>query len=273
MNRRGFTLLELLVVMGIMGFMGTLAVGGYRAMQRGMEDSSVLRNVSQFIRAAAQRADIDRQPVAIYFWNETLQGETASDEVPIVVGKAVAVRRSGRITAVSGRYLCDEFGDLRFNRLMLDEDEENESASGADRGQGIPLYHLNGNEGNQARKTIVSETTVRQPVSEVLSTGQQVEIECYAFVTKDGGGDWKVGDAYGFEFADITLPHGYLFGSNWSKTTTNPIAGEQVLFFRGSGNGASGRDTISISAMRPGASGAVEAKNIGTSTSPKNTQQ
>ena len=36
MKRRAFTLLELLLVVAIMGFMGTVTVNGYRAMRRGM---------------------------------------------------------------------------------------------------------------------------------------------------------------------------------------------------------------------------------------------
>ena len=79
-NKRAFTLLELLVVMAIMGFMGTLSVAGYRAMRRGMEERSVMQNVNQFIRSAYQRAQIDRQPVSVYFWNETLRDASNADE-------------------------------------------------------------------------------------------------------------------------------------------------------------------------------------------------
>ena len=87
--------------MGIMGMMAVMSVGGYRAMRRGMQEKAVMTNVNQFIRAAYQRAQIDRQPVAVYFWNETLR--VSSDDagnVDVVVGKAVAVRRSGRISGV-----------------------------------------------------------------------------------------------------------------------------------------------------------------------------
>ncbi len=95
--RRGFTLLELLVVIAIMGLLGTASVGGYRAMQRGMEERGVMQNVNEFIRAAYQRAQIDRQPVAVYFWNECIR-EESDMQTAVVVGKAVAVRRSGRVT-------------------------------------------------------------------------------------------------------------------------------------------------------------------------------
>ena len=105
-----------------------------------------MTNVNQFIRAAYQRAQIDRQPVAVYFWNETLR--VSSDDagnVDVVVGKAVAVRRSGRISGVQGVYLIDEFGDLRFSRLISEDDEEDVNEASKS-GGGMYLYRLNGED-------------------------------------------------------------------------------------------------------------------------------
>ena len=139
--KRAFTLIELLVVIAIMGLLGTLSVGGYRLMQRGMEDKSALQNASQFIRSAYQRAQIDRAPVAVYYWNETTKEET-EDDILLVHGHAVAVRRAGRLTNVVGQNLCDEFGDLSFNRLVVNEDDDEVSSdSGSTRaGNGLEFY-------------------------------------------------------------------------------------------------------------------------------------
>ena len=52
MKRSAFTLIELLMVIMIMGLLGTVTVGGYRAMQRGMEERGVMENANHFIRAA-----------------------------------------------------------------------------------------------------------------------------------------------------------------------------------------------------------------------------
>ena len=114
--KRAFTLLELLVVVAIMGLLGTISVGGYRQMQRGMEERSALETASRFIRMAYQRAQIDRKPTAVYFWNETMrEADSEGYENEIVVGKAVAVRQHGRISGLNGGDgLVDEFADLNY---------------------------------------------------------------------------------------------------------------------------------------------------------------
>lgn len=280
--KNGFTLIELLVVVAIMGIMGTVSVGGYRAMQRGIEERGAMQNVNQFIRSAYQRAQIDRQPVAVYFWNETIRQETDNDTI-IVVGEAVAVRRSGRFTKVVGSYLYDEFGDLSYNRLVIDGDAEGETGESTDtptagKGSGLYIYSMNGNEGTQSKRAMVSQTTVRQVLTEPLLLGGSGQFESYAYVMMgSGGGNWqpKTGDAYGFEFAEIELPHNYIFGSTYAKSAGSPIAGEDVIRFTVSANsgsgatgGTSGKSTIVVSSLRPDESGALAAKAVATSDPP-----
>ena len=260
--KRAFTLIELLVVVAIMGLLGTTAVGGYRAMQRGMEEKGVMQNVNQFIRTAYQRAQIDRQPVAVYYWNETQREE--SDTAPlVVVGKAVAVRRSGRVTFSDGNLIGDEFADLRFNRMLLSDGEEDESSSTAQkgRGSGVWLYHMNGGEGSQMKRSLIAKNTKRRVVQETMIFGKQPnlmaqkagnlvtlegnsamkDIEVYASQALDKKGvEGKIGDASGFEFAELTLPHNYIFGSSYSPSISSPIKGEGVMRFKVSANSGSG---------------------------------
>ncbi len=274
MKRNGFTLLELLVVIGLMGYMGTIAVGGYRAMRRGMEERSVLQNVSQFIRSAYQRAQIDRTPVHVYFWNETLREETTDTPIQ-VVGRAVAVRRSGRFTSVSGNdLLIDEFSDLKSLSGETDDDDSSSSSSSGSQ-MGRFLYKMNGDEtssGTIPRSTI-SETTVKTTSSELLlSKGNSVTFTDYAYKVIDAGGvSWKAGMAYGFEFADIQLPHGYLFGSTYSKSTSSPISGESGMHFTISSTGSASYDkggTVDVYSLRPGSSGSITAQKVGSSDKP-----
>lgn len=280
MTRKAFTLLELLVVMLIMGIMGTATVGGYLAMQRGMEQRGVMQNVNQFMRAAYQRAQIDRQPVVVYFWNETLQ-EEKNDKNLIVVGRAVAVRRSGRLSDVNGNYLLDEFGDLSYMRLTEDEDDEDEeeiSDSGStDEGNGMYLYCLDGQDTGFKRSIVAQTTKMITSRERMLTSGATAEFPVYAYVVMDRGGvTWQRGSSYGFEFAEIQLPHNYIFGSSFSKSETSPVTEVQVSRFNvrgisgsGAGAGSIGNNTtVQVSGLRPGTSGQLEAQKIGTSDSP-----
>ena len=287
--KRAFTLIELLVVMAIIGIMGTAVVTGYRGMLRGMEERGAMQNVNQFIRSAYQRAQIDRQPVAVFFWNETLREET-EDDPPIIVGKAVAVRRVGRFSKVEGSYYCDEFGDLRFNcpgEEDIDAAGQSQQRKTTAEGNGMYLYSMNGNEGSQARRALVSQITSYHPLTDLLLLGSAnsgataqptVQIDCYAYVAEQGGGgNWTpvAGDAYGCEFADIELPRNYIFGSTYSRSISSPVAGEDVIRFRvsansggGALNGLDGKSTVVVSSLRPNAAGMLAPQQVDTSDSP-----
>ena len=272
MMKRAFTLMELLVVISIMALLGTISVGGYRALTQGMEERGVLQNVNQFVRSAYQRAQIDRQPVSVYYWNETLQSET--DYQPsISVGRAVAVRRMGRLSYVSGGTLLhDEFGDL--NRYYPQTDDSDSQRSG------MFLYKLSG--GSQMERSVVSQNIEKEFFNEMYLSGlpnddrEAGEITSYAFKFVDpGSASWQKGDAYGFEFAEITLPHNYIFGNQFSRDTSNPVKGEGGFSFSVSGNAGSGSTgglgsgwRIDITAIRAGQSGDLEAISIGSVDDP-----
>ena len=277
--KKAFTLIELLVVVAIMGLLGSASVGGYRAMQRGMEERGVMQNVNQFIRSAYQRAQIDRTLVAVYFWNETIQEETSTDPL-IVVGKAVAVRRAGRLTAVDGKMLVDEFADLRFSRLSIDEDDIKDKDNVKGVGD-VYLYPMNGASDNENRSLVYQNTTKYTINDALVQSGQTASIPSYAFLLSDndkGEVAWKIGDAYGFEFSELQLPNNYVFGTGkpYSDRITSPIAGRQVLHFKpglksasGSVSGGTfGASTIVVSSLRPGPSGDLDALKVGTSERP-----
>ena len=282
MKRRAFTLIELLMVVMIMAMLGTVTVGGYRAMQRGMEERGVMENANHFIRAAYRRAQIDRQPVALYFWNETLREETETEPL-IVVGKAVAVRRAGRISRCFDSWLYDEFGDLDKERLVEnydDENGENVNSGSTENDNLIPIYKMNSR--SSSGRSLVSQTTKNVTASNrdaLLSSGEVKDIPCYAYVMKNVGtaGEWHVGDAYGLEFAEIQLPHGYLFGSSYHKRPQDKTsAGDYTMMWfdvslnsgDGSDEGATGTSTIQIYSLRPGKSGELEAQPVATTDKP-----
>ena len=277
--RRAFTLIELLVVIGIMGLLGTASVGGYRAMQRGMEERGVLDNVDKLIKAAYERAQIDRQPTAVYFWNELLREET-DDQPAIVVGRAVAVRRQGRCSRFSGGILFDEFADLDKTYPRAASAADGGDGSGDSGDNTMYLYCLENIDGGDLRRSVVSQRVVpeRQRETYMNDLPQDVdggEITLWGFhVENDGGIQWKAGMSYGIEFAELTLPHNYIFGNNVPTSIENPEAGGGAIVCkvgRNTNDGVEGSPVVgnvTVYSRRPGDGGAVQSFQVGTSHDP-----
>ena len=300
--KKAFTLLELLVVIGIMGLLGTASVGGYRAMRRGMEDKGVMQNVNTFIRTAYQRAQVDRQPTAVFFWNETVKPSTEYDN-EVVVGKAVAVRRAGRITRRSGNLLGDEFADLE--RGYPTEDDSGQQVNQNTARYLYPMNRLGDIESSSTlRRSKIEGKVYWDSVNvnylfgdgarnenmvalndpdfeEHLNEEKNGKIGVWSFNLLDANGvDWKAGMAYGFEFATLELPAGFIFGTDYSRDVENPVKPAGTLVFdvgfndgsvttrSGQQAGVTGRDSITISALRPGEDGSLTAQPVGTTGSP-----
>lgn len=283
--KKAFTLLELLVVMGIVGLLGTVSVGGYHAMQRGMEERGVIQNVNAFVRAAYHRAQIDRQPTAVYFWNETVRSRTM-DEHEIVVGKAVAVRRFGRFSRVSGSVLIDEFADLD-----LTYETDKESTGGQSKQSNViylyPMEKLSDiASGTQLRRSMVSARVSDESDTVVFANGNPPTAEgndsentvpAWGFEIRDEGGvQWKAGMAYGLEFMQIELPRNYVFGSDYSNSADNPVRTAGTLVFdvgRNDGSGTAsgaieGRNSVTVYSLR--ADGAnLKAEKVASSDNPE----
>lgn len=280
--KRAFTLLELLVVVGIMGLLGTASVGGYRAMQRGMEERGVMQNVNALVRAAYQRAQIDRQPTAVYFWNETIRSRSA-DENEIVVGRAVAVRRYGRISKVVGGSLVDEFADLDLTFPTLDDG----SGRGASRSL-IYLYPMDDlskvtSSGTLRRSKVWGSVEDSSDMPLFLS-GPKTDstsgdlIPAWSFHVEDAGGvSWKQGMAYGMEFMQLTLPNNYIFGSSYSTSVDNPVREAGTLVFNvgvnygggmASTGGTVGRQSIEVRSLRQRGMD-LSAERVGDSDDPE----
>lgn len=276
---KAFTLVELLVVVGIMGLLGTVSVGGYRAMQRGMEERGVMENVNTLVKAAYERAQIDRMPTMIFFWNETLQSSN-DEENEIVVGRAVAVRRYGRLSGVAGTKLLDEFADLE---QIYPPDETNSGSD--DKVNTMQLYCLDNLNASSSRKFSVvgSQSVLHKMTSERFPHGRPAndnvgngDIETYGFEVVDANGvDWKVGSSYGFEFAEITLPKNYIFGQNYSQSAEDPFKEAGAMVFKvgvNTGNGIQGGNTvegnITVYSLRPNASGMLSAQRVATNDNP-----
>lgn len=298
MKRHAFTLLELLLVMALMGMMGAVTVGAYRGMQRGMEERGVMQNVNQFLKSAYARAQIDRRPVVVYLWNETISEEKDNQDL-VVVGHAVAVRPFGRLSGVQGNLLYDEYGDLRSNSYVKDIDDGTESEfSGRDEAGNRTYIYKVDTSSSPMRRTLISQTTKQIALSEpVLGVGRVIQggeesssfaggggsrlvempVYCYVKSSADQSGvSWETGDAYGFEFQELVLPHNYIFGTEYSESESSPVKNLSIIprFLPGvnSGSGSSGQASdysFRISALRPDEQGEMSAVDIGTTVDPR----
>ena len=257
-SRKAFTLLELMVVVAIMAALSTLSVNGYRALAKGMRDRSALVAVQTLVDAARQRAEIDRKPMIVYFYDELLQkaNESTGDDL-VGHGVAVAVRPTGRFSAIDGNYLCDEFGDLD-----LTYSEENPESDGGSQQNGktaMRLYRLADGNYADVKPSVVSrplsasylltgESTGDSDVTEGGSGGEKL-IRCFAFEKVGGDAGFSVGDVYGGEFASVTLPNGYYFGSS-VPSSVGRVKIKQMEIRPSSSGQASGATAVTVYSMK-----------------------
>lgn len=285
--KKAFTLLELLVVIGIMGLLGTVSIAGYNGATKGMEDRTVIENASALIRSARERALVDRKIVAIKYWNETIGVDEDDANDITVVGRAVAVRSAGRISYVgdSGKRLYDEFGDLELTYPSVNKANASSSDSEAadsenakvteENSSTMYLYQMKDLNSGMGRSVVSDYVFCSDPISEKYLSGTPQDkdngkLYPYAFYVRDQGSakTWEAGDSYGFSFVEIELPKGYIFGSSYKKTLSDPIDGEGVIVFSRDGDVVSGNKTLRIYAIRPGKTGALVAKPVGMTRDP-----
>ena len=259
MTKRAFTLVELLVVVGIMAAMATMSIGSYFAVVRGMADRGALAAATSVISLAQERARIDLAPTVVYFYNELVQNKDDSKGTELVVaGVAIAVRRAGRLTRVTGNYLGDEFADLDITYGLSE-------GSGSLRGDTFRLYKFDfsGMKYSSVYSEVVEDSIdneaylVERPQNRSFrkANGDNEdpnELISYAFVQKDGNATWQVGDAYGYEFARIRLPDNYIFGgASDVPSQSQPIKNVSTVIKCYPDSNASSLDSVRVTARRP----------------------
>lgn len=297
-KRRAFTLIELMVVVGIMSFLGVAATGGYNALQRGMAERGATAVATSLLQAAKERALVDRSPTVVFCYNRMLRKAT-DDESAVYVGEAVAVRRAGRVTRVQGKYIFDEFADL-CNSYDVEED----AGSLAER-KGMKLWRFDDKEMSQMQYSIVADAVYRTQVQGVSyaswakgmsgtsgaggQIGQSIGagddmaktfmIDCYAFYNLSQSAfepsGWTIGDGYGFEFANVQLPHNFVFGSGSLPTEVGDVRFVKALYFDVQQSSTMGQSTedgsVDIYFCRPGTGGGVQTRKAGTANSKETT--
>ena len=147
----------------------------------------------------------------------------------------------------------------------------------------LDLTYLTGS-GPKTEVVASPMTEGRESLSQGEASGR---LTSYAYELESGGRGgvmWKTGMAYGFEFASIVLPHGYIFGSAYSRSSSDPVHEAGSLVFdvgyndgngvtQGSQGGLGSRTSVMISALLPGATGALEGRKIGDTANPTSRRQ
>ena len=263
MTKRAFTLVELLVVTGIIASMATIGIGSYGAIKRGMANRGALAAATSVISLAQNRARIDMSPTVVYFMNELIQDK--DDNVGTVkrcAGVAIAIRRAGRVTRYSNGLLYDEYGGLENIYPSVEKESD---ISDKDAGFRLYRFNLTKMEYSIAKSSVVrgvinnnrdDDWCVAKPRNTAQvdddTQEQDGDTSAYAFALKDvNGASWGMGDAYAYEFARIRLPDNYVFGSGGNlPDTATPVKDVKTMKFFPDADAKGSLETIAVSALR-----------------------
>lgn len=277
MKRQGFTLLELLMVVAVMGLLGSVATAGYYAAVSGMEVRGAKESVASVIQAAQQRAATDHVPTGVLFSNKLLREGTVSHSA-IAVGTAVAVRAGGRVTCVVDKYLFDEFNDINYGRKSIRRNGNNEDNAAIEAGASSMLLYKIGKskiQSSEVKDYVVerSELTRGNPERRAMVGGSTspTHMPSYGFqVVNANSVQWSAGDLYGYEIAAIQLPHNMIFGKKAPSSMSDPVddspAGADPILFKADGTLNKGKTEVTMSICRTmGADGKLSAASSFTS--------
>ena len=253
-SRAAFTLVELIVVIGLMGLLATISIAGYNAASNGMKNRAVIQDTISLLRQAMQTALIDNTVTAVLFYNRLAD---ATDGKPS--GFAIAIRQAGRLTASPQSYgglLIDEFADwhnsyptapdsttssdpgMRFYRMQ----DWNQLEGGLDRCSTLVHSYVTAttkcDDYMIATKFNIKDWAKNHNLDaddnagRTSSTAEYGNYYLWGFSPISGDSlGWKAGDAYGTEFASLQLPEGFIFGSSApSSEGLKPASVAAVVF-------------------------------------------
>ena len=289
-GRAAFTLVELLVVIGIMAVLATISVAGYSAASRGMADRGVIQSTVSILRVAQQTCEIDRVPTKVLFFNRRISDASSDEDSTRYQGTAIAIKQAGRITMQEDGLLIDEFADwnqsypmkgsdnspgMRLYRMKYDDESKDIDGCSVMVKPFVKPYYLN-EYMVQSRMLMNSwcqkhnrEASHNKPPGAPSSYVPNGNNYVWGFEASSGGGGslsvgaWEVGDPYGVEIARIDLPKGYIFGSSAPSSDKLTSASVKEVHFDPKEFKPKVSGTVQVYAMRPSSGGAYTPKHVG----------
>ncbi|MGI5868397.1 MAG: pilus assembly FimT family protein [Kiritimatiellia bacterium] len=216
-HRRGFTLLELITVMGIIVAMSAIVVGGYRGMMRAIAHRAGVDALVKAVTLCRQYATIDGQDT--YFWITGFDKYVICRKAGQVDSNTERVRKrsledyewkaSGYLSSSANAYwITDTYSDLGSAQTHI--------LTMADGNEGLDVEAMRKKEYDAGLAFDFTEgkvARIRFPPWFVAEHGYWI-IGLMSAARDDDPGCFKVNNEYGWMVGpEYSLPKGYVFDS------------------------------------------------------------
>ena len=207
----GFTLLELVAVIGIIAIMSVVVVGGFNSILRAISGDTADSGLKRILNAARQQACVDGQDV--YVWVTGMNSYAVVRKAGTVTGRNTGSRdfEWGTDKSLSnlgdGRalWLFDAYADLGNVGLSFsfdDDFEENDVRAVFDQYKGLLVFDM---EDGTMANVIVPPTFANASDAWVFGVEKS-----------EAGSSFKVGSDYGWVvLPEQYLPKGYVFDGSF----------------------------------------------------------
>lgn len=216
---RGFSLMELLAVMAIMGILATVAVTGYFSAVRGMARRRAVSNLVATLQQARQRACIDGVRMAVVCYN--IKNDDSSSDLKTITPTYVICKALGRITFADGGKIGDEFTPLNkiFGTTATNSTSISQDSFGSRR-----LYNISRSGWTDVENTVQEGAYSDDVMSGITGENFQPPPKLLWCFTKSSGGNdtagWQIGDLYGIESSPLSMmPKTVYFGDLGASST------------------------------------------------------
>ena len=236
-RRSGFTLMELMAVVGIVVLMASMVVGGFAGIQRAMGTSTGADRFRRALGAARQQACVDGTDV--FVWCIGMDKFVVCRKGGTVSGKQTSkYKRTPKYTSgeeVEAYWVCDEFAEggedvstAYINRVHLDGNHGKDTI-GTLKIPGGGDITIKGKDLSQFFRQEFSELMVFDVTAGKMATcsyppfydAKDKAYEGMMFGIKDSDydkGTFTLGHAYAWPLMPVqTLPGGFVFDKSWKS--------------------------------------------------------